>query len=238
MEHECKVMLDTAVDTGAMKQSVKPSSKLTMALLAFTLCFAATAAAALIFNKDVKGSGPNDDNFDLRHTLRQISNVRAAIHLEGEYNSNIKTSVEWKNNVDQSHFQGGLELNNNEIVIPENGLYFVYSQASFRVNCSSNNVDDTASMVHLSHTVTRWSSSYGNDDAKKSYQTILHSIRTACQKTAISDSDEDESWFSAVYMGAVFNLKKGDRLKTVMEEEMLKKLEDEPGKTFFGVFAL
>uniref|UniRef100_A0AAT9JHL5 Tumor necrosis factor n=1 Tax=Amphiprion clarkii TaxID=80970 RepID=A0AAT9JHL5_AMPCL len=241
MEDECKVMLDTAVDTGATEQtiqSVKPSSKFTIALLAFTLCFAATAAAALIFYNDVKGLGSNEDNFDLRHTLRQISNVRAAIHLEGEYNSDIKTSVEWKNHVDQSHFQGGLELNNNEIVIPENGLYFVYSQASFRVSCSSNNADDTASMVHLSHTVKRWSSSYGNDDAKMSYQTILHSVRTACQKTAINDSDKDGSWFSAVYMGAVFNLRKGDRLKTVMEEEMLEKLEDEPGKTFFGVFAL
>ncbi len=152
----------------------------------------------------------------------------------------MNTSVEWKNQVDQSHAQGGLELINNEIVIPQNGLYFIYSQASFRVRCSSSDTDDTTSkpMVHLSHTVKRWSSSYGNDDAKKSYQTILHSVRTACQKTASSDPDQEENWFSAVYMGAVFNLKKGDRLKTVMEEKMLPDLEDEPGKTFFGVFAL
>lgn len=149
----------------------------------------------------------------------------------------MKTSVEWKNQVDQSHSQGGLELNNNEIVIPKNGLYFVYSQASFRVSCSSN---DTTSkhMVHMSHTVKRWSRSYGNNDAKRSYQTILHSVRTACQKTVSSDPDEDRSWYSAVYMGAVFNLNKGDRLKTVTEEKILPKLEDEPGKTFFGVFAL
>ncbi|XP_008279527.1 tumor necrosis factor-like [Stegastes partitus] len=244
MEHECKVFLDTTVDTEATKQEppagVRPSSKLTTALLAFTLCLAVTAAALLIVNKDAKGPGPHEENFDLRHTLRQISNVRAAIHLEGEYNPNMKTSVEWKKNVDQSHLQGGLELRNNEIVIPENGLYFVYSQASFRVSCSSNDPADPTSipMVHLSHTVKRWSRSYGNDDAKKHYQTILHSIRTACQKTASVDSEEDGSWYSAVYMGAVFNLKTGDLLKTVMEEEMLKQLEDEPGKTFFGVFAL
>lgn len=144
------------------------------------------------------------------------------------------------NRVDQSHSQGGLELKNNEIVIPRDGLYFVYSQASFRVSCSSNSDDDMSShpMVHLSHSVQRWSRSYGNDDVEKDYQTILHSIRTACQKTTSSDSDEDGSWYSAVYMGAVFNLYAGDTLRTEMEEEMLSKLEDDPGKTFFGVFAL
>lgn len=164
----------------------------------------------------------------------------------GEYNSNRIDSVEWKNQVDQSHSQGGLKLDNNEIVIPHNGLYFVYSQASFRVKCSSHDdaddddSDDDANspMIHLSHTVKRWSSSYGNEDTKPSYYTILHSVRTACQKTESSDADEQGSWFSAIYMGAVFNLKAEDRLKTEMEQKMLLNLEDEPGKTFFGVFAL
>lgn len=152
----------------------------------------------------------------------------------------MTTSVKWMSQVDQSHSQGGLELKNNEIVIPQNGLYFVYSQASFRVSCSGSDDDDVTSksMVHLSHTVKRWSSTFGNDD-EESYQTILHSVRTACQKTAGGgDSDSDGSWFSTVYMGAVFNLRTGDRLKTVMEKKMLEKLEDDPGKTFFGVFAL
>ncbi|XP_039676633.1 tumor necrosis factor-like [Perca fluviatilis] len=241
MEGECKVVLDAAVDTEARTQTlrVKPSSKLTTALLVFTLCLAAAAAAVLVLNRHAEGSG-EDKETDLRHTLRQISNVRAAIHLEGDYNPDRNTSVEWKTGVDQSHFQGGLELNNNEIVIPQNGLYFVYSQASFQVDCISSDADDTTSkpMVHLSHTVKRWSRSYGGDDAKKSYQTILHSVRTACQMKASSKPDEEQSWFSAVYMGAVFNLMKGDRLRTEMEEKMLQSLEDQQGKTFFGVFAL
>ena len=158
----------------------------------------------------------------------------------GKYNPDINTSAEWKDHVDQSHSQGGLKLDNNEIVIPQNGLYFVYSQASFRVNCGSSNTDDTTSepMVHLSHIVKLYSSSYGNFNLKKSYQTILHSVRTACQKTTSSDEGEEGSWFSAVYMGAVFDLKNGDRLKTVTEMKKLTELEDEPGKTFFGVFAL
>ncbi|XP_047461422.1 tumor necrosis factor a (TNF superfamily, member 2) [Mugil cephalus] len=240
MEGECKVELDTMVATEPGKQSsqgFRLSSKLTTALLTFTLCL---AAALIIFDRHAKVSGQDKDKNgdDLRHTLRQISNVRAAIHLEGEYNPNRTDSVEWKAQVDQAHSQGGLQLNDNEIVIPQDGLYFVYSQASFRVSCSSDNKDMTSNpMVHLSHTVKRWSSLFGNDKSEESYHTILYSARTACQKTVSSDSN-DESWFSAVYMGAAFNLKKGDQLKTVMEENMLKKLEDEPGKTFFGVFAL
>uniref|UniRef100_A0A667X1U1 THD domain-containing protein n=2 Tax=Myripristis murdjan TaxID=586833 RepID=A0A667X1U1_9TELE len=93
-------------------------------------------------------------------------------------------------------------------------------------------------MVHLSHTVQRWSRSYGNDDNKKEYQTILHSVRTACQKMASSNPEEEGNWFTTIYMGAVFNLNRGDHLKTVMDERLLPHLDEDEGKTFFGVFAL
>uniref|UniRef100_UPI0037E8F3AA tumor necrosis factor-like n=1 Tax=Semicossyphus pulcher TaxID=241346 RepID=UPI0037E8F3AA len=240
MEAECKVQLE---ETDCSKQSVTPGYKLSTALLLLTLCLSAAAAAVLVFNTHGQEPGHEDNSLDIRHQLRQISNganVRAAIHLEGQRNPEIQTSVEWRTQVDQSHAQGGLKLDHNEIVIPQSGLYFVYSQASFRVSCSSSDADDSSPrpLVHLSHTVQRWSSLYSNDDTKKTYSTILHSVRTACQKTNSSDPDQEGSWFSAVYMGAVFNLSQGDRLRTVMEERMLEDLEEEPGKTFFGVFAL
>ncbi|KAM7383676.1 hypothetical protein PAMA_011167 [Pampus argenteus] len=240
MKGEYKVLVPAAVDGEGRKQTmqtIKPSSKLTTALLIFTLCLAAAAATAavLVLKQHNKvGTQVSSPSTDLHHTLRQISNVRAAIHLGGEYNPAMQTSVEWKNDVDQSHFQGGLELNNNEVVIPQNGLYFVYSQVSFRVSCSSNTIT-TEPAIHLSHTVERWSLSYGNNGT---YHTILHSIRTVCQKTVSTDPTEDRKLFSAVYMGAVFNLNKDDRLKTVTGEKILPMLEDEPGKNFFGVFAL
>ncbi|XP_029022678.1 tumor necrosis factor a (TNF superfamily, member 2) [Betta splendens] len=245
MEGECKVQLDSSVETEAGRettQNVKLSSKLSTALLVIALCLSATAAAVLVFHRHAKEPGPEEDTFVLHHALRQISNVRAAIHLEGKHNSARTDSVEWKNQVDQSHYQGELKLDDNEIVIPHNGLYFVYSQASFKVNCSFGAEDDhdaaSRPLVHLSYTVKRWSKSYGNDDAKRSYQTILHSIRTVCQKIRSSDLDEQGKWYSAIYMGAVFDLKREDRLKTVMEKKNLLEVEDEPGKTFFGVFAL
>ncbi|KAF7221629.1 tumor necrosis factor a (TNF superfamily, member 2) [Nothobranchius furzeri] len=237
MESECKIELNAAeaVKLTPTISRASHGSKLTVVLIA--VCLAA-AAAFLILNTHTKSPVPDEDQNALHHKLREISNVRAAIHLEGEYNPNMK-AIEWTTEVDQSHAQGGLQLINNEIVIPQTGLYFVYSQASFRVSCSTRSAEDVTSksMVHLSHAVKRWSSSFGSDD-EKSYQTILHSVRTACQKSVDENSDSDESWFSAIYMGAVFSLRRGDRLKTVMEERMMEKLEDEPGKTFFGVFAL
>lgn len=159
-----------------------------------------------------------------------ITSINLSLYFPtGTHNTERTDSMEWKDKVDQSHSQGELRLEDNEIVIPRSGLYFVYSQASFDVNCQS------GSMVHLSHIVKRWSEAYGNDDTKRQYQTILHSLRTACQG---GESNNQERWFSSIYMGAVFNLKAGDRLRTEMEERMLHSLEDSPGKNFFGVFAL
>lgn len=142
--------------------------------------------------------------------------------------------MEWNIQMDQSHSQGDLVFQNNEIVISKKGLYFVYSQASFHVSCSSGDTDDT-SLVHLSHSVMRWSSSFSDNN---DYKPILHSVRTACQRMASGDLTEGENWYSAVYMGAVFNLKEGDRLKTMTVEKMLPYLADESGETFFGVFEL
>lgn len=108
----------------------------------------------------------------------------------------------------------------------------MYSQASFSVNCSGDDEDQDNSMVHVSHTVKRWSRSVGG------YETILSSIRTACQRTVSADENEDGgNWYTAVYMGAVFNLHKGDKLQAEIEKN-LQDLQEEAGKTFFGVFAL
>ncbi|XP_005804552.1 tumor necrosis factor-like isoform X1 [Xiphophorus maculatus] len=245
MESEFKVLLDADASTGTSDQTQTSTrvktfqvSRLTLALMAFTLCLATGGAVFLFSNARVKSEGSDEGSSAFHHALRQISNRRAAIHLEGEHDPAINTSVKWMSKVNQAHSQGGLELKDNEILIPHNGLYFVYSQASFRVSCSSN-ADDLISnhMIHLSHTVKRWSRSFGSND-ESSYRTLLHSVRTVCQGTASKDPDSAGSRFTAVYMGAVFDLKSGDRLKTVMEEKMLEKLEEDAGKTYFGVFAL
>ncbi|KAK1880219.1 Tumor necrosis factor [Dissostichus eleginoides] len=239
MEGECKVMLEATVEPGSRSQLVKPWSKLTTALMVFTLCLASTAAAVLLFNMQSKGPGQDENTFDLRHTLRQLAVEKAAIHLVGHHNPSRKNAIEWKDDGDQTHSQGGLKLKRNEIVIPRPGLYFVYSQASFHVNCLSSDAEEglPQPLVHLSHIVQRCSDTFGKDD-EDSYQTILHSLRTACQMKQSSDPDEEGLWYSTVNVGAVFNLSRGDRLRTLTEEKTLPGLEDGNGDTFFGVFQL
>uniref|UniRef100_A0A4W5NWS6 Tumor necrosis factor n=1 Tax=Hucho hucho TaxID=62062 RepID=A0A4W5NWS6_9TELE len=243
MEGDCsRVMVD--VESGPVYPSptatlVRKKSthrwRLCGALLVMALC----VSAALFITWHAKKPDHAEEVDELQHTLRQLSgNRKAAIHLEGYYNSSgkYKTAVEWTDDEGQGFSQGGLKLNNNEIVIPQLGLFFVYSQVSFHVSCKadhkhSNNQD----MVHLSNTVKRWSPSYGNDDSKE-YQMLLNSVHTVCKKSSNSEAASEGKWYNAVYMGAVFSLEKGDRLRT--ETRLLPHLENGPGKNFFGVFAL
>ncbi|CAB1320399.1 unnamed protein product [Coregonus sp. 'balchen'] len=157
-----------------------------------------------------------------------------------EYNDSgkYKNTVEWTDKVGQGFSQGGLELDNNEIVIPQDGLYFVYNQASFHVSCKADpKHPNDQEMVHLSNTVKRWSLSYGSEDNKK-YQTLLNSVRTVCKKSSNSEAASEGKWYNAVYVGAVFRLERGDRLQTVIEKRLLPHLGSGDGKNFFGVFAL
>ncbi|XP_076864541.1 tumor necrosis factor a (TNF superfamily, member 2) [Brachyhypopomus gauderio] len=197
------------------------------ALLAVALC--ATGFLCFAFNKPHRSA---DESDEITHTLRQISeSAKAAIHLSGDYNPVLSNmSVEWRDGEDQSFAEGGLKLKNNEIYVPRNGWYFVYSQATYRVSCATK--DDRRDIVHLSHEVSRWSGSYD------SWKPLLSAVRSACKLTPAGGDDGEEQWFTAVYLGAVFNLQAGDRLRTVMDAERLHDIEGDNGKTFFGVFSL
>ncbi|KAI4880046.1 hypothetical protein NFI96_019920, partial [Prochilodus magdalenae] len=175
------------------------------------------------------------ENNDIQLSLRQVSaSAKAAIHLSARYNSKYTQSVEWRDNEGQSFKQGGLSLVHNKIRIPHNGFYFVYSQASYRVNCSSGSEEgQDMPIVYLSHMVQRWSSSYDNE------KPLLNAVRTACKLAPLSPEEEEvEPWFTAIYVGAVFKLQAGDLLYTEMSKDRLREVETEGGKTFFGVFAL
>lgn len=152
--------------------------------------------------------------------------------LAGDYQGN-KTApgnLRWKNG-DQSFAQGGLKLHENSIIIPKTGLYFVYSQVSFIVSC--NDGDDEKAGNHLtplSHRIWRYTDSIGAE------ATLMSTVRSACQNTALEGISKDRHWYTTIYLGAVFQLNKGDRLRT--ETNKQSELDTDHGKTFFGVFAL
>ncbi|XP_023996791.1 tumor necrosis factor-like [Salvelinus sp. IW2-2015] len=224
MEGDCsRVMVDVesgpvypATTVTLVRDKSTPRRRLCGALLAIALC----VSAALFITWHAK----KQDHVE---------------EVDGEYNSSgeYKTAVEWTVDEGQGFSQGGLKLNNNEIVIPQAGLYFVYSQVSFHVSCKADpKHPNNQKMVHLSNTVERWSPSYGTEDNKKE-QTLLSSVRTVCKKSSNSEESEGKR-YNAVYIGAVFRLEKGDTLWTVIETRLLPQLETGDGKNFFGVFAL
>ncbi|KAG7216543.1 hypothetical protein INR49_002030 [Caranx melampygus] len=172
------------------------------------------------------------------YTLKRISSkAKAAIHLEGSYNEDdemSKDKLEWKSGQGQAFAQGGFRLQDNKIIIPQTGLYFVYSQASFRVFCSDVEEEEEAGKRFrpLSHRIWRHSDSLGGKAS------LMSAVRSACQTTAQEEDSyrDGRGWYNTIYLGAVFQLNKGDKLWT--ETNQLSELDTDEGKTFFGVFAL
>ncbi|KAL0165507.1 hypothetical protein M9458_037351, partial [Cirrhinus mrigala] len=109
----------------------------------------------------------------------------------------------WKRNQDQAFASGGLKVEDREIIIPTDGIYFVYSQVSFHISCKTDMPEDH-DVVHMSHAVSRYSDSYG------SYKPLFSAIRSAC----VQAPDTDDLWYNTIYLGAAFSLQTGDKLRT------------------------
>lgn len=155
----------------------------------------------------------------------------------GSYNEDDETAkdmLEWRSGQGQAFAQGGFRLQDNKIIIPQTGLYFVYSQASFRVFCSDVEEEEEAGnrFRPLSHSIWRYSDSLGGEAS------LMSAVRSACQTTAQEEDSyrDGRGWYNAIYLGAVFQLNKGDKLWT--KTNQLSELDTDEGKTFFGVFAL
>uniref|UniRef100_A0A672K5M3 Lymphotoxin-alpha n=1 Tax=Sinocyclocheilus grahami TaxID=75366 RepID=A0A672K5M3_SINGR len=190
----------------------------TVAAIAFlALCAVAAVFFSLHVMKQI--STPSEQG----RMLKQIAErTKAAIHLHGE----SQTSLKWVSGVDQSFEQGGLKLANNMIHIPADGLYFVYSQVSYAIQCNLDEADEADEAQNfLSHTIWRYTDAVGE---LKALQNSAHSI---CQS-----QEDGKTTYSTIYLGAVFKLMEGDKLST--KTMRLTDVEEDYAKTFFGVFAL
>ncbi|KAA0702200.1 Tumor necrosis factor [Triplophysa tibetana] len=155
--------------------------------------------------------------------LHQIAErTKAAIHLHGGASASEK-SLKWVSGVDQSFEQGGLKLIDNKIHIPVDGLYFVYSQVAYHVQCRVG--EDGETQKFLSHNILRLSDEMGG---QMPLQDSGHSI---CQS-----GENEKMTYSTIYLGAVFKLRQGDSLST--KTNYVEYIDDDYSKTFFGVFAL
>lgn len=110
--------------------------------------------------------------------------------------------------------------NENALVIPSDGLYFVYSQLMFHgAGCSDSD-------LHLTQTIENFSTVY-NDKVD-----LLKSIKTVCDGRQHSNV-----WFESIYQGGVFKLTKGDRLWCQTREAQYLDTKY-AGQNYFGIIAL
>ncbi|XDV34588.1 hypothetical protein PO909_004735 [Leuciscus waleckii] len=235
MEHESQVLLNLEEGTLPLPRvmvsrrnanSTKSGVwRVCGVFLAVTLC----AAAAVCFTHN-KSQSNQESGTGLRLTRDHFSQAnftsKAAIHLTGGYEPG-DTTLDWRVDQDQAFSSGGLKLENREIIIPDDGIYFVYSQVSFHISCSTDKTRDQDA-VYMSHMVKRFSDSYGSKKA------LFSAIRSAC----VHVPDTDVLSYNTIYLGAAFHLRAGDKLSTETTSKLLHRVDNENGKTFFGVFAL
>ncbi|KAF7700246.1 tumor necrosis factor b (TNF superfamily, member 2) [Silurus meridionalis] len=177
-------------------------------------------------------STTDTDTLRQQKMLSQIAkSTKAAIHLHASDMDHKNRSPRWVSGVDQSFTKGGLKLENNYILIPHDGLYFVYSQASFDILCKSSEDDHGSSNTHLSYGV-RWSSLTSPSSNKRF---LLSGFKTVCQ-TKMEEQMNGPPVYESIYLGAVFQLYKGDKLST--ESNHFADINEHSSKTFFGVFEL
>uniref|UniRef100_A0A8C1W6Y2 Tumor necrosis factor n=1 Tax=Cyprinus carpio TaxID=7962 RepID=A0A8C1W6Y2_CYPCA len=196
-------------------------------LLAVALCAATAAAVCFTLNKNNQEGG-NEQRLTLRDNLsKENVTSKVAIHLSGAYDPNVsKNNLDWKQNQDGAFVSGGLKLVDREIIIPNDGIYFIYSQVSFHISCKNDMTEDHE-VMHVSHAVLHYSDFFG------SYKLLFSAVRSACVR-----SNTEDVWYDTIYLGAAFSLRAGDKLRTETTTELLPHVKTNNGKTFFGVFAL
>ncbi|KAB5550554.1 hypothetical protein PHYPO_G00055020 [Pangasianodon hypophthalmus] len=224
-------------------EAVKPSRSwmwtIVGAVVFLSLCAVASLCFAWHFTNKNQGelflkqqSNTSTGSSSQQKILTQIAkSTKAAIHLHVSNQPHKKRSPVWVSGVDQSFTKGGLKLEDNNIVIPHDGLYFVYSQASFHIVCKSSEEDNDSSNMHLSYRIL-WSSLTA---PSKNKRYLLHGVKSVCQ-TKTEEQMNGQPVYDSIYLGAIFQLYKGDKLST--EANHLVGIDVHSAKTFFGVFEL
>ncbi|KAL1771772.1 tumor necrosis factor alpha [Sigmodon hispidus] len=138
-------------------------------------------------------------------------------------NQQAEEQLEWLSQRANALLANGMDLRNNQLVIPADGLYLVYSQVLFKgLGCSNYEL--------LTHTVSRIAVSYEDK------VNLLSAIKSPCPKETPQGA-ELKPWYEPIYLGGVFQLEKGDRLSAEVNHPKYLDFA-ESGQVYFGVIAL
>ncbi|EPY85368.1 tumor necrosis factor [Camelus dromedarius] len=161
----------------------------------------------------------------LAQTLRsssQASRDKPVAHVVAD--PAAQGQLQWEKRFANTLLANGVKLEDNQLVVPTDGLYLIYSQVLFSgQRCPS-------TPVFLTHTISRLAVSYPNK------ANLLSAIKSPCQGDT-SEEAEAKPWYEPIYLGGVFQLEKDDRLSA--EINMPNYLDfAESGQVYFGIIAL
>ncbi|XP_078497620.1 lymphotoxin-alpha-like [Lissotriton helveticus] len=176
--------------------------------------------------KDPHAHAHSEASYLLASRHEASSPEKPAAHLQGITEKNGR-SVKWSNSTSHAFTRGHVQLQNNSLVIPSTGMYFVYAQVVF-----SGSSCPEAGSLYISHNIMRFSKSYPEPSPLMSAQ------KTTCVDATPAHGKRPTSrWFRTIYQGAVFRLDKGDQLSTKMEHQF-SNLVVSYDSTYFGLFAV
>uniref|UniRef100_A0A8C3HT71 Tumor necrosis factor n=1 Tax=Chrysemys picta bellii TaxID=8478 RepID=A0A8C3HT71_CHRPI len=199
-----------------------------LSICSFLLLVGATAIFALLH---FRNGGPlinrSDRPFVLSEAgpmtmkLQAQSLKKPAAHVVASSDSK---ELIWTDKVAHTMMQNGMALVNNKLVVPSDGLYFIYSQVVFKGDkCPEESIP-------LRHTILRYSVEYPENVP------LLMAIKSFCEGSKAAKNEEGV-WFESIYQGAVFQLMKGDEISSEIDSAQYLDL-DSNGQVYFGVIAL
>ncbi|KAM9378598.1 tumor necrosis factor ligand superfamily member 10 [Phaethornis superciliosus] len=178
---------------------------------------------------------PHTDGQQPRSPLHRI-----AAHLTG--NSNRKNSLSprtdslprrgsgqkinnWESSRKGHSFLHNVELRNGELVIPQTGFYYIYSQTYFRFRENENEGSDLLAQIRNPKQLVQYVYKLTNYPEPI---LLMKSARTSCW------SKKAEYGLYSIYQGGVFQLKREDRIFVSVSNSEIVDMDKEA--SFFGAF--
>ncbi|XP_006036188.1 tumor necrosis factor [Alligator sinensis] len=159
-------------------------------------------------------AGPRTMKLQAERAQKPAAHVVATI--EGDH-------LKWDAEVAPTMLLHGMKLVKNKLVVPQNGLYFVYSQVVFR--------GQACPEEDLSLTISRYAVEYPTDKA------LLTAFKSVCVGSpAPGPSPTSDQWLESLYQGAVFRLEKGDEISS--QPASTKYVDAESDQVYFGVIGM
>ncbi|KAM9279295.1 tumor necrosis factor ligand superfamily member 10 [Morus bassanus] len=167
---------------------------------------------------------------------------RIAAHLTG--NSNRRNSLSpridssprrgngqkinnWESSRKGHSFLYNVELRNGELVIPQSGFYYIYSQTYFRFRENENEDSDLLAQIRNPKQLVQYVYKLTNYPEPI---LLMKSARTSCW------SKKAEYGLYSIYQGGVFQLKRDDRIFVSVSNGDIVDMDKEA--SFFGAFMI